>query len=107
MKNYLSLDEARRYFPFRRGKSIHIKTVFNRATRGVRGVVLRTIRDGRMMFTTEEWIEQFQRECTAKAARDVHPADRPGYQRERDESLTRRLARRDGKDAKTEMQSVQ
>lgn len=100
MPNYLTLSEAVRFFPRRNGKSISSRTVYMRATRGVRGVVLQTIREGNMLMTTEEWIEQFQRECTAKARRDVNPYDRPKFQADMDDELTRRLARRDGKEEK-------
>jgi len=107
MTNYLTLNEAVHFFPRRAGKLVHPKTVYNRATKGVHGVRLRTIREGAMLMTTEEWIEQFQRECTARAMRTVHPYDRGSYQQELDESVTRRLRRGKEENRTYEMHAVQ
>jgi hypothetical protein len=54
---YMSLTNAAELFPVRPNYS----TVYRWATEGVRGVILQTIKSGIYMYTTREWVEQFQR----------------------------------------------
>ena len=64
---------ARRLPSSRPGKRIHKSTLFRWATRGARGVVLRTSRLGSGRYTCDAWVAEFMDRLTCV---DV-PPDRP------------------------------
>lgn len=66
----LSLAEAATLFPKRNGKPLSLVAMRRRVVKGVDGVRLRAIRDGRVWFTTREWVEQFQAEVTRRRLQD-------------------------------------
>jgi len=64
MTEFISVTEARKYFPKRNGKFPHVASVIRRIVNGCNGIRLRAVRDGGRWYTTPEWVEQFQREYT-------------------------------------------
>lgn len=73
----LSLTEAARRLPGRRGKRIHVATLHRWASRGVKGVQLETVRVGGTRCTSMEALQRFiervtgPREPQAPAAPDA------------------------------------
>tara|TARA_Y100000593_G_scaffold58844_1_gene109220 strand:+ start:41 stop:442 length:402 start_codon:yes stop_codon:yes gene_type:complete len=61
---YITLAHATSLFPRRRGRKISTATLRRRIAKGVSGVRLRAIRDGKQWFTTAEWVRRFQHELT-------------------------------------------
>lgn len=62
---YLTLPQAAMEVP---GNPAH-STVWRWATCGVRGKKLKTVRWGNRLWTTAEWLEEFQRDCSQTTAR--------------------------------------
>jgi hypothetical protein len=56
----IPLQEASRLLP----KSLHVATLYRWASRGVRGVRLRTLCVGRARCTTEQWLAEFFEQIT-------------------------------------------
>lgn len=63
-EHYITLGTATSLFPRRRGRKISTATLRRRIAKGVSGVRLRAIRDGKQWFTTAEWVRRFQHELT-------------------------------------------
>lgn len=61
---YITLSTATSLFPRRSGRKISTATLRRRIAKGVSGVRLRAIRDGKQWFTTAEWVRRFQHELT-------------------------------------------
>ena len=61
-----------------RAKGVDPSTPFRWARKGVvvhgRRIYLRAVRRGGRWFTTEAWLEEFERACTAAAAGEQPPA---------------------------------
>jgi hypothetical protein len=53
--NYIPLKEAAKHFPGRP----HLSTIIRWSDAGVHGVILKSIRVGRRIFTTKEAIDEF------------------------------------------------
>ena len=62
--DYITLSQASRLFPRRRGKTVSTATLRRRIARGVSGVRLRAIRDGRHWYTTQAWVTEYLHEVT-------------------------------------------
>lgn len=60
----VALTEAACLFPKRNGNPLCYRTIYRRATKGWRGVKLQTLRDGHHLFTSREWVEEFQAACS-------------------------------------------
>lgn len=63
-ETYITLSTAAALFPRRSGRKISTATLRRRIAKGVCGVRLRAIRDGKQWFTTAEWVRRFQHELT-------------------------------------------
>lgn len=62
---YISLSQAAGLFPRQTGgKKISLDALRRRILKGVRGVRLKAIWDGRGWYTTREWVLEFQDACT-------------------------------------------
>ena len=72
----VSLREAARTLPARRnGKPLHISTLCRWAARGVRGVVLETLRIGGTRYTSLEALQRFfERQSTGEACAPAEPS---------------------------------
>ena len=71
----VSLREAARALPVRRhGKPLHISTLCRWAKRGVRGVVLETLRIGGTRYTSLEALQRFfERQSTSETCGPAEP----------------------------------
>ncbi len=68
-ESLLTLTQAAKRLPSRRpGKSPHVATLYRWASRGVRGVVLDTVRIGGTRFTSVEAVGRFSRALTEGSA---------------------------------------
>ena len=72
----MSLREAARALPLRRnGKSLHISTLCRWAKRGVRGVVLETLRIGGTRYTSLEALQRFfERQSAGETSAPAEPS---------------------------------
>ena len=59
MQDLLTLAEAANLLPKRNGKKIHACSIWRWCRKGIRGVVLRTVPVGAVLFTTAEYVEEF------------------------------------------------
>lgn len=55
----ISLAEAAKILPKRRGKSVHLNTIHRWTRQGIRGVILETIRIGGSVYTTANAVQAF------------------------------------------------
>ena len=91
-RDLISLAEAAQLFPVKvGGKHLTTRAIQRRITRGIQGVRLRGVRDGRSWYTTEEWVADFQRELTQAAQPVMHPADRQEHAEHVKAELKRRF----------------
>jgi hypothetical protein len=80
----IPLTEAAKKIPGRRpGKAVSRSTLERWRTRGVRGVVLRTVRVGATVCTCHEWVREFLERLNAPRAGEPPPQVRSLSQRER------------------------
>jgi hypothetical protein len=63
---FLTLTEAAELFPRRKGKPLSRVAMRHRIVNGIDGVRLKATRDGRVWFTTKEWVRDFQAACDRK-----------------------------------------
>jgi hypothetical protein len=59
LRKYITLSKAANLSPGRP----HAATAWRWATHGVRGIKLRSIRSGNRVLTTQEWLDEFHRQC--------------------------------------------
>ncbi len=76
----MSLTEATKHLPTRRGKKPHVSTLYRWAQRGVRGEVLETIQVGGVLCTS---LEALQRFCDGLTKPQPTPAGRASAERRR------------------------
>jgi hypothetical protein len=63
----IPLAEAAALFPRRNGKKVHVLTLKRRVIDGCRGVKLRAFKSGGIWYTTPQWVQEFEDECTRHA----------------------------------------
>ena len=78
----LTLADAARYVPRRRrGRKVHVSTLYRWAQRGIRGIKLETLRLGGGLVTSVEALQRFAERLTSV---DGAPVTRSEPQRRRD-----------------------
>lgn len=65
--DYITLEEATRLFPLRRGKPVTVATLRYRIKHGCRGVRLEAFLSGGAWYTTQAAIDRFHAALNAKA----------------------------------------
>ncbi len=78
---YLTLPQAAALLPPRNGRRVSTPTIWRWASKGVRGVRLRTLRFGRAIVTTAADLERFGRElaeATSTTDADARPQSDSG-----------------------------
>lgn len=89
---YITLAQAAAILPSSRpGKKLHVKTVKRWAISGCRGVMLAAIKSGGCWFTTEQWVQEFQSNCTRAACPRGERTE--GLRREARRNAAKRLAK--------------
>src|SRR5689334_22581951 len=75
---YITLAQAAGELPRRRrGRKIHISTLYRWTVSGCRGVKLRYSQLGATRCTTREWLSEFFDQLTAASERDPAPSSLP------------------------------
>ena len=87
----IPIGEAAHHLPKRRGKKIHISTLYRWATSGVRGVQLETILVGGSRCTSLEALQRFSQRLSEEEVREALPVRRT-LQRARETEQTLRDA---------------
>lgn len=75
-ENLIPLRDVPRFLPPRsNGKRVHISAVYRWTLRGIKGVVLETIRIGGTRYTSREAIQRFSERLTGPAPAQLPPAN--------------------------------
>ena len=93
LADLIPLEDVPARLPARRGRRHHRSTPFRWASKGLHGVVLRTVRIGGTLATTETWLLAFF--AAAEAARRAAAEPPPKRPRRRPSKGTPRTARTD------------
>lgn len=73
VERLIPLKEVPRLLPRRNGRNVHYQTVWRWTNRGVRGVVLETVRLGHIRYTSQEALQRFaSRYSPAMPVGDYH-----------------------------------
>ncbi len=89
----IPLREAPKHLPSRaNGKRLHISVFYRWITRGIRGVLLESIRVGGTTYTSLEALQRFAGHLSPQPALNVAPVRTPYARRREAESASRRLA---------------
>ena len=73
-ENLVPLRDVPRCLPLRpNGKRLHISAVYRWTLRGIRGVVLETVRIGGTTYTSREAIQRFSERLTGPASVQLPP----------------------------------
>ena len=80
----IAVRDVPRHLPARpNGKRIHVSAVYRWSFRGLRGVVLETIRFGGTLYTSEEALQRFAEALSAARLNAAPPAPVPTRTRQR------------------------
>ncbi len=79
-----AVRDVPRHLPARRnGKRVHVSAVYRWSFRGLRGVVLETIRFGGTLYTSEEALQRFAESLSSTRLESAPPAPVPTRKRQR------------------------
>ena len=80
----IAIRDVPRHLPARRnGKRVHVSAVYRWSLRGLRGVVLETVRIGGTLYTSGEALQRFAESLSAGRIDAVPPAPMPTRVRQR------------------------